>query len=146
MPLTFARRILSRMALIKWSVKYQTGVDEVDTQHQQIVIYINELDDVIQAGSSQDAVAGILSRLTDYAKYHFTFEEGLLEDLGYADLETHRERHQEFIELIEGMVEDVDNGKNTIGDMLMVFLKNWLAKHILIDDMHALSAPNRLLG
>jgi hemerythrin-like metal-binding protein len=134
------------MALIQWTGKYQTGIEEIDAQHKLLVGYINELNDAIQADSGQEALGGTLSKLTDYAEFHFAFEEGLLEELGYAELAAHRERHQEFIELIEGMGEHLENGKTNMGDMLMVFLRNWLSKHILIDDMYALSAPNRSLG
>jgi hemerythrin-like metal-binding protein len=134
------------MVLIQWIERYQTGIEEIDAQHKQLVGYINELYDAIQDGSGQETLGGTLSKLTDYAEYHFAFEEGLLEELGYAELAAHRERHQEFIKLIEGMIEDLDNGKPNMGDMLMVFMRNWLSKHILIDDMYALSAPNRSLG
>ena len=131
------------MAFIQWIEEYNTGIDEIDAQHKQLVGYINELHDVIKSGSEKKALAGVLSKLIDYTEYHFSFEEGLLDNLDYAGLPAHRERHQEFIELIEGLVEDLDHGKSNIGDMLMTFLRNWLSKHILIDDMHALSASHR---
>jgi len=141
----FSKCILFGMALIQWAEKYQTGIEEIDAQHKQLVGCINELHDAIQAGSGQEALDAVLSKLTDYAESHFAFEEELLEDLGYVELAAHRGRHEEFIEVIEGMIEDLDHGKSNMGDMLMVFLRNWLLKHILIDDKYALSAPNQSL-
>ena len=137
-PVSFSH-IVPPMTFISWKQEYNTGVEMIDAQHKRLVDIINKLHDAIQAGSEQEALHGILSKLTDYTKYHFDFEEGLLEKLGYAKLEEHKEEHQEFIHLIEGMAGHLHNGKLNIGNMLMVFLEGWLIKHILDEDMKALS-------
>jgi hemerythrin len=127
------------MTFISWKQEYNTGVEMIDAQHKRLVDIINMLHDAIQAGSEQEALQGILQKLTDYTKYHFGFEEGLLEKLGYAKLEEHKEEHQEFIDLIEGIAGHLRNGKLNTGDMLLKYMRSWLSNHILIEDMRALS-------
>jgi hemerythrin len=126
------------MKLIPWMQEYNTGIVMIDAQHKRLVDIINKLHDAIQAGSEQETLQSILSKLTDYTKYHFDFEEGLLEKLGYAKLEEHKEEHQEFIHLIEGMAGHLLNEKLNTGDMLLKYLRSWLLNHILIEDMKAL--------
>jgi hemerythrin len=141
----YASNILLFMTFIPWMQKYNIGIEKIDAQHKQLVDIINELHGAIQAGSTQEVLDDFLSKLTSYTEYHFGFEEGLLKKLGCAELEEHKEKHQEFINLIEGMVGHLHNRKLNLGGMLLIFLKRWFTNHILIDDMDALSDPNRSL-
>jgi hemerythrin len=129
----------SLMKLIPWMQEYNTGIVMIDAQHKRLVDIINKLHNAIQAGSDQETLVGILSKLTDYTKYHFDFEEGLLEKLSYTGLENHKEEHQEFIHLVEGMAGRLNNEKLNTGNMLLKYLRSWLSNHILIEDMKALS-------
>jgi hypothetical protein len=65
------------MTFIAWEQKYNTGIKEIDTQHKRLVDIINELYDARHSQSSQAVLNVILSRLIDYAEYHFDFEEAI---------------------------------------------------------------------
>lgn len=122
------------MALIPWQERYNTGVDEIDSQHRNLVEIINELH---EQGSRefQQALSEILPRLVDYTVYHFASEEAYMERNGYAGLEKHRESHQLFREQILEIVGHKYDEQVYSLDMLSMYLKMWLLQHILVDDM-----------
>ncbi len=127
------------MTLITWTQKYNTGVEEIDAQHRQLVDIINELYVARHSQNSQEVVNGILSKMTDYAEYHFDFEEELINQLNPSELKGHKAKHQKFRTYIKEILGYQSKEKFFVEDMLMMFLESWLTKHILIEDMKALS-------
>ena len=118
---------------IVWDSSFETGIAEIDTQHQQLVQLINELADGVGHVSKAD-LANCVLRLKEYAQFHFKAEETIMAAAGYADLEEHRGEHAAFIDQI--LLFDLDVILATEGlawDMLH-FLREWLTNHILISD------------
>jgi len=77
--------------------------------------------------------------LVDYAEHHFVFEEALISRLNKPKLAEHKAVHQEFRDQIDEILRQQSEEEYVIEDMLMKFLQDWLTKHILIEDMEALS-------
>ena len=123
------------MALIPWRDQYNTGVEEIDSQHRNLVDIINELHEAREQGRVKQALEEVLPRLIDYTVYHFTAEEAYMEQQGYANLDKHREAHQLFKEQILEIVEHEYEDQSYSLDMLSMYLKMWLLQHILVDDM-----------
>ena len=131
--------IVPSMAFISWNDTYNTDIEKIDEQHRKLVDIINKLHDARETGKTQEALDGLLSKLIDYTKYHFDYEEALLEDLNYPELAKHKAMHQELIEQIGMMLRSHLDNKSHVGIALSMFLKAWLLKHILNEDMKALS-------
>jgi len=127
------------MTFITWEKKYNTGIHEIDTQHKRLVDIINELYDARHSQSPQAVLNVILSRLIDYAAFHFDFEEALISRVNHPGLEEHEAEHQQFRNKIKEILGHQDEEEFVIEDMLMAFLQDWLTNHILIEDMKALS-------
>lgn len=127
------------MTFIFWNEVPHIGIDEIDAQHKQLVNIINELCDIRPFQNSQEAFNGILSRLIDYAEYHFDFEEELMNQLNYSKLEEHKAEHQKFRNQIKEIQESQTEERFHIEDKLMIFLEDWFTEHILNEDMKALS-------
>jgi hemerythrin-like metal-binding protein len=127
------------MTFIFWNEVPHIGIDEIDVQHKQLVNIINELCDIRPSQNSQAAFNGILSRLIDYAEYHFDFEEELMNQLNYSKLEEHKAEHQKFRNQIKEIQESQTEERFHIEDKLMIFLEDWFTEHILNEDMKALS-------
>jgi hemerythrin len=127
------------MTFISWNDTYNTDTEKIDEQHRKLVDIINELYDAKETGKAQEALDGILSRLMDYTKYHFDFEEALLDELDYPELVEHKAKHQELIDQIGMILKSHLDNKRHVDTALLMFLKHWLVKHIMNEDMKALS-------
>lgn len=118
---------------IVWDSSFETGIAEIDSQHQQLVQLINELVDSV-GHVSKEGLAHCVFRLKEYAKFHFQAEEKIMAAAAYADLEEHRGEHAAFLDQI--LLFDLDVILATEGlawDMLH-FLREWLTSHILVSD------------
>ncbi|MCU7801075.1 MAG: bacteriohemerythrin [gamma proteobacterium symbiont of Lucinoma myriamae] len=89
----------------------------------------------IEEHHGSDVVSEILSELADYTKIHFAVEESLMRILDYPGYEDHKEIHDELLNNVLELQKKVAFGKTAISFELMHFLKSWLSKHILEEDM-----------
>ena len=115
---------------IVWDSSFETGIPEIDTQHQRLVEIINSLMDGI-GHASKETLTDIIRQLKEYTQYHFKTEEGIMERSGYTDLKEHHFEHQTFVDQL--LLFDLDVILATEGlawDMLH-FLRVWLTNHIL---------------
>ena len=125
------------MIFLPWKAEYNTGIKEIDIQHQQLVDMINELNAAIQTGNSQETLQNIFSDLLVYAIRHFDAEEELMDKLGCVNLEEHKAKHQEFKNQIETMLKHYIDEKPRTEEILLTYLQSWLSNHILIHDKGA---------
>lgn len=118
---------------IQWSAQYETGIDVIDNQHKRIVEYINEVHELQKEPNNREAINEVLTLLIDYTLNHFAFEEALMEEAGYEDLEGHKITHQSFVKQIETLHQQYQEGADIV-HVLADMLITWLIKHICQDD------------
>jgi hemerythrin len=118
------------MALIEWSDSYALGNEKIDSQHQQLVVYLNELNDAMLSGQGQDNLSNILLQLANYTSYHFKTEEDCFDNIDYPDAAGHRRAHKLFIDQINDFQMSLDGGQILLSMKVRKFLKDWLLAHI----------------
>ncbi|RTL28229.1 MAG: diguanylate cyclase, partial [Rhodocyclaceae bacterium] len=128
---------MNAVEIFPWSAHFETGIAEIDEQHQQLVRLVNRLASHLAYSSDLPGLDEIFGELAAYAQYHFATEEAIwhaaLPDDPW-EIEHHK-THQTFID-------DVMRLRNTQGgksiDMtveeILSFLCQWLAFHILYND------------
>ncbi len=122
-------------AFVEWSDSLSVGIEEIDEQHKILVNLINRMHQAIHERHGSDAVKGILAELADYTRIHFAVEESLMRILNYPGYEEHKEIHEELLGHVVELIEKVESGKTAIGFELLHFLKTWLTRHIMEEDM-----------
>jgi hemerythrin len=122
-----------------WSEEYSVGIDEIDEQHKALFTLINRLYHAmihVNLNKKGSAVCGdILDELADYTRIHFLLEQTLMRIGGYPEYEAHCELHKNLVNEIDALQEKIASGKAAISFELLQFLRNWLTKHILDEDM-----------
>lgn len=121
---------------VVWSDELSVGIEEIDSQHKVLVGLINKMHDAIHHRHGSEVVKDILHELTEYTRVHFAVEESLMRILNFPGYEEHHEQHDELVEHILDLRDKVASGKTAIGFELMHFLKVWLTKHIMEEDMN----------
>jgi len=120
---------------VEWSDALSVGIEEVDEQHKLLVELVNRMHQAIHERHGSDVVKGILAELVDYTRIHFAVEESLMRILDFPGYEQHKIVHEELFSHVIQLQNKVESGKTSIGFELMHFLKNWLTKHIMEEDM-----------
>lgn len=117
---------------MQWTDEYEIGIGVIDAQHRRIVEYINRIDACEQSGDHTQ-MNDVLHCLVDYTLSHFAFEEALMEDVGYQELESHKLTHDSFRRQIERLKARYHQGDDVAVELSEMLL-TWLLKHIMTDD------------
>ncbi|MCU7795941.1 MAG: bacteriohemerythrin [Candidatus Thiodiazotropha sp. (ex Semelilucina semeliformis)] len=120
---------------VEWSDTLSVGIEEIDEQHKVLVDLVNKMHEAIHQRHGSDVVNSILKDLADYTRIHFAVEESLMRILNYPGYDEHKEIHEELLHSVVDLQDKVATGKKSIGFELMHFLKTWLTKHIMEEDM-----------
>jgi hemerythrin len=116
-----------------WTDNLNTGIDVIDKQHLRIVTYINKLYIALSNKADKVAVRDVIDELVDYTMTHFAFEEGMLDEYGYARLAEHKALHEQFTAQVRELRDHFDSSEDASVELnnLMV---TWLFNHILHED------------
>lgn len=120
------------MAHLKWTKDLETGIDVIDSQHQQIVDYINQLHDARQLKDSV-AIGDVMDSMVDYTMSHFGFEETLMEEAGYQFAGPHKKVHELFTRRVTELQTRFGVGED-VSEELLKLLGRWLLSHVRHDD------------
>ncbi|WP_306606795.1 bacteriohemerythrin [Azonexus sp.] len=124
----------SRVVLVSWAEEMSVGDLHIDEQHQILIDTINQLASA-EGQNDRAMVAMIIDELVSYAAFHFEYEEKLMEDCGYPDLEMHRNVHLGFVNWVSAVREEFIYRRRTqFGERILNYLRDWLRDHILGED------------
>lgn len=123
------------MESFRWDSCFVTGLVTVDDQHRRLVDVINAFGELLiqPQGPTALQIEEVLNELADYAHYHFTEEEALMERsrLSASHIDQHRAEHESFLRDVVRMRADLSGQDREAAMRLLEFLINWLAYHIL---------------
>ena len=122
------------MPLITWGPRLETGIAIIDAQHKRLVDIINELNDALEAGRSDEIMGAILEELVAYTETHFSVEEKLMGNHDYEDIENHRREHRVFTDQIKMDRANFNAGAWKFEKRMMDYLRGWLVNHISASD------------
>jgi hemerythrin-like metal-binding protein len=127
-------------AYIAWKDYYSVNNPLLDSEHKQIIEYVNELYVAMNGLSDSAAKKRVLERLVQYTQTHFDHEEKIMQEVDYPDLAAHKALHNDMrrqtIELRTHLT------LVTARDVL-VFLKDWWLGHIQGEDKNYASYMER---
>lgn len=118
-----------------WISEYSVNDELMDEHHKQIFLILNRLHEIMEEGFNDKEYLKILNDLKDYAVYHFTAEEHLLEKINYPNVMVQKIQHEIYREKIEGFIKLYLEEQQIMSLKMMSFLREWLIKHILELDM-----------
>lgn len=117
-----------------WKDAYSVSVIEIDNQHKAITEMLNELYDSFMKKEHENRLGEILSRLSDYAVYHFETEEKYFSLFRYSKRTAHIQEHLDFTDKIKAFRKEFDKNSSALTYKLINFLREWLMNHILVSD------------
>jgi hemerythrin len=123
------------MSEIKWDESYSVGVPILDDQHKILIGLINRLE-LIEQGDGD--LNEIMDKLDWYVREHFSLEESMLKDVGYASLKAHITEHRDFEKWLHSAQSHMASGGfagSIVATSIRDHLQDWLMKHILEVDM-----------
>lgn len=130
------------MPMTEWTDDLSVNIQMLDDQHRKLIGLINNLYLAMKAGHGKSVLDQVLKEMTDYASYHFNAEKKLFENYQYPETANHLQEHQIFEKTIAELKEKHDKGNLTASIETMLFLRDWLNKHIMETDKKYVSFLN----
>ena len=122
------------MSLFKWDDTYFVNINEIDLQHQNLVVMLNKLAESMADGHGKDALNEILDGLLDYTLSHFQTEEKIFMLINYPETESHKKEHLDFVQQITKFKEELSKRKLGLSIDVLNYLCDWLKIHITKSD------------
>lgn len=117
-----------------WKDSFNIGVDEIDDQHKIFLDYVNDCYNAACRDNQSRVMDATIYDLKVYAQTHFRFEEGLMRERGYPELENQVKEHMYFESQVEELERANAEGNQRTTESLLQFLRDWFLKHILEHD------------
>jgi len=122
---------------IKWRTSWKTGITKIDDQHKKLVEIINKLLVSRYEHKEDSVLKEIMTDLVNYTRVHFKDEEEFYESHKFSGILEHKAQHRVLVNQLIHILEEMRDGKFTISEELSSILQNWLIKHVLNYDIHA---------
>jgi two-component system cell cycle response regulator DivK len=90
-----------------------TGHAEVDAQHEELAVLLNEFMVFFHSGDERSCVRKI-NEITKPIESHFESEEKIMKELGYRNFDSHKEDHSMVIRKYNTLIKDTE--RNGFGD------------------------------
>jgi len=113
-----------------WQQDLDTGVAEVDVEHQLQVQLVESLRAAAQSGAPRTVVGALLQQLEDASNVHFGSEELLMRLHSWERYEQHTEEHRLLLEELRGLTGLFEHGSAADLAAGANRLQGWLASHI----------------
>lgn len=124
--------------MVIWDSKYETGVKDIDEQHESLFSYINDLEECIQDNYYEGPrIEIILNFFQMFCATHFSLEETCMLRMMCPVHEENKEAHSKFLAYYKKFREKYRPAANK-PELLKEFhgvLIKWLVNHILKIDM-----------
>lgn len=116
---------------LQWTPALAVGIDEIDTQHQELFRRAARLLEALKAGRPEE-LGGLLDFLHAYAVEHFGAEEEWMRDVRYPGYVRHKAEHDRFIaDLLATAEEHARTGPSAFTALRMnSWLADWLRQHV----------------
>lgn len=121
---------------VEWSPTFETELQLIDREHQDLVRRLNGLIEQLTAGAPVAAWLPELDALIQHVADHFTHEERVMINISYSDYIPHRNQHQQLLEEVAQFRQEL-NPDEPVKDTLATirFLKFWVLKHVVQEDL-----------
>ena len=117
---------------ITWNDEMSVGIREIDEDHKQFLLLINELNRSITDRKDPADIKEKLQLIIDDAERHFTHEERLFNEWQYPDIDGHASAHAQALKALQTfMPYGHDSGWINAG----LKIKTIPIDHILKEDM-----------
>jgi hemerythrin-like metal-binding protein len=122
------------MEFFHWKDSFEIDAAEIDRQHRSFLELLNEYYDSSTGGTRDKIGSEFVDRLRAYVVMHFRFEETVMQEAGYPELERQKMQHRYFESLVSELESAQQRGKTEALKSALLLLRDWFLCHIIEED------------
>ncbi len=115
---------------VAWNARYNTGIQIVDEQHQELFQIVDRLRRMVQDGADRAGIEALLEVLVACTERHFATEEAFMAKVGYPDLGSHLDEHASMLTSLQELLAKFQESHQAMALMVPTFMEGWLKHHI----------------
>ncbi|WP_157492308.1 bacteriohemerythrin [Geothrix fermentans] len=115
---------------VVWNTRYNTGIQLIDEQHQELFATVERLRHSVQAGAQREEIRELLTTLVRHSERHFATEESFMARYGYPDLTQHVAEHASMLTSLHELLQKFQESHHALALMVPTFMEGWLKHHI----------------
>lgn len=122
--------------IFPWNDNFNTGIKQIDEQHQVIVSLLNKLANHLTQDEELE-IENTFNELAKYADFHFKCEEAIWKNhiTNKELIDSHEHSHNSFLPEVLAIKENnQDKSYTEVIEEILLFLIRWLAFHIVDED------------
>ena len=123
------------MSIIDWTGDYLIGIQQIDMHHRHLFSLLNKTYENFIKFASADELNRLFNELVDYAIYHLSEEEVLMQEKRFPGYSMHKEEHDMFVRKVVEMRKEYLDGKRSLSMEILVYMEDWLSTHIPMSDV-----------
>lgn len=130
---------------IEFTDAIKTGDEAMDSQHRYLIGLINEIADIIDAGTAERELGRILPLLQFYVEWHFDREEQCMFRRECPFAKVNKDAHTVFIKTVADLKAryHAEGASQEFAEEIYSRLTNWLVDHIIKVDSTMRDYPDR---
>jgi len=122
------------MSLIEWKKEFETGIPDVDTEHEELIGLINGLYDSMNSNRSKDTILQFLGDIHTKTASHFALEEKIMREEKYAHYGEHKNEHEQLLDDINDIMDEYEFNDSFDENKLKQVLASWFGEHFKNQD------------
>lgn len=123
------------MALIAWRSEFETGVEDVDHEHRELIDLINQLHAQLGSDAEPATINAFLGEVFARISAHFALEESIMRKYDYDQYLEHKTDHEKLLDDIRDIMDDFETGKYAAYDeALAAAVHDWFVDHFKTKD------------
>jgi hemerythrin len=119
---------------LQWRTEYSIGIPEIDKQHKEIMVLINDLLKLCKEDNNngnRESFTGLVLVIMEHFQKHFEAEENLMMERNYPRYGKHKERHDKLLEDMRKITERIVTEERRMSLINMViYLREWFVENI----------------
>lgn len=113
-----------------WNTRYNTGIQLIDEQHQELFRIVDRLRRQVQGGGDREEIETLLENLVACSERHFASEETFMGQFGYPDFNQHVSEHVSMLTSLHELLAKFRESHQDMALLVPTFMEGWLKHHI----------------
>ena len=136
MPRAEELKVLDSSDFLKvvWSSKFESGHEGIDAQHKELFDDFNEIFESILSIKTKEEQLESLMKIMDDLKEHFDYEEEVLREIGYPEVNYHAVSHMNLINSSKLFIEKFEKEEVEVIEVLNFLIFEVIADHLYRQD------------
>jgi diguanylate cyclase (GGDEF)-like protein/hemerythrin-like metal-binding protein/PAS domain S-box-containing protein len=136
MPRAEELKVLDSSDFLKvvWSSKFESGHEGIDAQHKELFDDSNEIFESILSVKTKEEQLESLMKIMDDLKEHFDYEEEVLREIGYPEVNYHAVSHMNLMNNAKLFIDKFQKDEVEIIEVLNFIIFEVIADHLYRED------------